>query len=338
MELTLPRIETLEETDTYGKFIVEPLDRGFGVTFGNSLRRVMLSSIEGAAITYVKIDGVLHEFSTVPGLKEDTSELLLNLKDLFVKVTADGPGRLEARTIRIARKGAGPVTGADVECPDGVEVVNPECYLAEISDESASLNMEMTVEVGTGYVLPDKQEHRAAQPIGVIPVGAAFTPVRRANYTVEATRVGFKTDYERLVLEIRTNGTIRPSKAISESAAILDRFFRLFMEFGGHGVYTDLQEIGGGDIAEGPTAPDARVEDLDFSVRTYNCLKKAGILTIPALVQTTEQDLMQIRNFGKKSLVEVREKLLSWGLALKGGSTVVTDDEETDVAESGEEE
>ena len=338
MELTMPRIETLEETGTYGKFIVEPLDRGYGVTLGNSLRRVMLSSIEGAAITFVKIDSVLHEFSTVPGLKEDTSELLLNLKELYVKVVREGNAKPEPRTIRISRKGEGPVTGADVECPDGVEVVNPEAYIATISDESATLNMELTVEVGTGYVLPDKQEHRASQPIGVIPVGAAFTPVRKANYTVEATRVGFKTDYERLTLEITTNGTIRPSEAISQSAAILDRFFRLFMDFAGHGLRDTEDALALPSATAGPEAPDARIEDLDFSVRTYNCLKKAGILTIPALVQTTEADLMQIRNFGKKSLVEVREKLAGWGLSLKGGSTVATDDIEGDVADSPEEE
>lgn len=333
MELTIPRIETLEESDTYGKYVVEPLDRGYGVTLGNSLRRVMLSSIEGAAVTYVKIDKVLHEFSTIPGVKEDTTELLLNLKELFVKVERDVAAQPEPKTIRISRKGEGRITGADVDCPEGVSVVNPDVYIATISDEDASLNMEMTVEVGKGYVLPDKQERRDAQPIGVIPVGAAFTPVRKVNYTVEATRVGFKVDYERLILEVTTNGTIRPSEAISESAAILSRYFRLFLEFAGTPVVAVDEPAAQLEEAGGPQAPDARIEELDFSVRTYNCLKKASILTIGELVQTTEAELMQIRNFGKKSLLEVRDKLAQWGLSLKGGSTVVADDEDSDAGD-----
>ena len=333
MDLTIPNIVTLEQTGTYGKFVVEPLDRGYGVTLGNSLRRVLLSSIEGAAITYVKIDKVLHEFSTIPGVKEDTTELLLNLKDLYVKVEPNGTGNADPHTIRINKKGEGRITGADVECPEDVEIVNPEVYLATISDEDASLAMEMTVEVGKGYVLPDKQERRSTQPIGVIPVGSAFTPVRKVNYTVEATRVGFKTDYERLTLEVTTNGTISPSKAISEAAAILNRYFRQFMDFGGVRLADEEGEPSLFAPMEGPQAPDARIEELDFSVRTYNCLKKANILTIGDLVQITENDLMQIRNFGKKSLVEVREKLGQLGLTLKGGTTVSTDDVEDDEGE-----
>lgn len=329
MELTIPRIETLEETGTYGKFIVEPLERGYGVTLGNSLRRVMLSSIEGAAITFVKIDKVLHEFSTIPGVKEDTTDLLLNLRNLYVRVIQNGSTKSnEPRTIRICRKGEGRVTGADVECPPDVEVVNPEVYIATISDEDATFSMEMTVEIGKGYVLPDKQERRTSQPIGVIPVGSAFTPVRKVNYTVEATRVGFKTDYERLILEVTTNGTMLPSQAISEAARILDKYFRYFMDFA-----STSSRIEDGDRhipdAHGTLqAPDARIEELDFSVRTYNCLKKAQILTIGDLVQFSESDLMQIRNFGKKSLMEVREKLAQFGLSLKGGSTVSTDEME----------
>lgn len=336
MELTIPKISTLEETETTGKFVVEPLERGYGVTLGNSLRRVMLSSIEGAAVTYVKIDKVLHEFSTIPGVKEDTTELLLNLKDLYVKMELNGTGpKPEPITIRINKHGEGRITGADVECPPDVQVVNPECYIATISDEDATLNMELTVELGKGYVLPDKQERRANQPIGVIPVGSAFTPVRKVNYTVEATRVGFKTDYERLVIDITTNGTIMPAQAMSQAAAILNRFFRQFVDFvGGNLLTADGPEAD--MIHTGPQAPDARIEELDFSVRTYNCLKKANILTIGELVQTTEADLMQIRNFGKKSLLEVRDKLSQLGLSLKGGTTVMTDDEDDAVDESDE--
>ncbi len=337
MEITIPTIHTLEETDTYGKFVVEPLERGYGVTLGNSLRRVLLSSIEGAAVTFVKIDKVLHEFSTIPGVKEDTTELLLNLKDLYVRVERNGTPKADPRTIRISKRGEGRITGADVDCPEDVRIVNPEVYLATISDEDASLDMEMTVELGKGYVLPDKQEHRANQPIGVIPVGSAFTPVRKVNYTVEATRVGFKTDYERLIMEVTTNGTVSPSQSISESANILGRFFKLFSEFaGGEGIAGDDRDLP--EFHPGPQAPDARIEELDFSVRTYNCLKKANILTIQDLVQYTEADLMQIRNFGKKSLMEVRDKLGQLGLSLKGGNTVSTDDEDEGDVDEGDDE
>jgi DNA-directed RNA polymerase subunit alpha len=334
MDFTLPNIQTLETTSTYGKFVVEPLERGYGVTLGNSLRRVLLSSIPGAAITYVKIDKVLHEFSTIPGVKEDTTELLLNLKDLFVKIHRNGSGKPEPKTIRIDVRGEGRVTGADVQCPEDLEVVNPDAYIATISDEDATLSMEMTVEVNKGYVLPERQERRSQMGIGVIPMGAAFTPVRKVNYTVEQTRRESKTDLERLVLEVWTNGTITPEAAISEAARILDEFFRLFVAFPrADGSVGLLEEAGEG--AEGDSAPNVRIEELDFSVRTYNCLKKANILTIPELVQITENELMQIRNFGRKSLTEVREKLAQLGLTLKGGSTVNIDEEESE-AEPGE--
>jgi DNA-directed RNA polymerase subunit alpha len=329
MELTLPNIQTLETATTYGKFVVEPLDRGYGVTLGNSLRRVLLSSIPGAAITYVKIDKVLHEFSTIPGVKEDTTELLLNLKDVYVKVYRNGNARNEPKTIRVDVKGEGRVTGADVQCPEDVEIVNPDAYIATISDEDATLSMEMTVEVNKGYVLPDRLERRSQMGIGVIPMGAAFTPVRKVNYTVEATRVQSNTNLERLVLEVWTNGTITPETAISEAASILDQYFRLFVGFQPRGI-----EDGSGHLplpsASGETAPNVRIEELDFSVRTYNCLKKANILTIPELVQFTENDLMQIRNFGKKSLTEVRDKLAQLNLTLKGGTTVNVDEDDGD--------
>lgn len=332
MELTLPTIQTLESDANYGKFIVEPLDRGYGVTLGNSLRRVLLASIPGAAITYVKIDKVLHEFSTIPGVKEDTTELLLNLKDLHVKVYRNGSGEVkhEPKTIRIDVKGEGRVTGADVQCPEDVEVVNPEAYIATISDDDATLSMEMTVETNKGYVLPDRLERRSQIGIGVIPMGAAFTPVRKVNFTVEATRVQSNINLERLILEVWTNGTVTPENAISEAARILMQYFTLFAGFQ-KGVAGLLLAPGAEDSAGvGGDVPNVRIEELDFSVRTYNCLKKANILTIPELVQYTEADLMQIRNFGRKSLTEVREKLAGLNLSLKGGSTVNLDEEDGD--------
>ena len=321
MEQVVPRIETLVHNDTFGKFAVEPLERGFGVTLGNALRRVMLSSIPGAAVTSVKIDGVLHEFSTIPGVKEDTTELLLNLKDLYVKVEmTNGADRHEPKTLWIDVKGAGEVTGADVRTPAGIEVVNPEVHIATISDESAGLSMELTVEIGKGYVLPDEQD-KVKAAIGVIPMGAAFTPVRRASYNVEPTRVGHRTDFERLVMEVWTNGTVEPSDSIGEASRILNQVIKLFADFQGGICFEDdieeLPEEGEPELR----APDARIEELDFSVRTYNCLKKASVLTVGELALQNEQILMSIRNFGRKSLNEVRDKLAQLGLALKSGDS-----------------
>ncbi len=315
MEQITPRIETIVENDTYGKFVMEPLEVGFGTTMGSSLRRILLSAITGAAITSVKIEGVLHEFSTIQGVKEDSTELLLNLKDLHVKILRDGPGRPEPKTIWIDVQGAGEVTGADVRTPADVEVVNPEVHIATLSDENGRLSVEMTVELGKGYVLPEAQE-RVKSTIGIIPMGSAFTPVTKANFIVEPTRVGQRTDYERLVLEVWTNGTLMPSDGVAEAARILDRLARLFVEFKGDGGFADYYEEDRGGDSE-LRAPDARIEELDFSVRTYNCLKKANILSIGELVQQSEVDLMNIRNFGRKSLTEVKEKLTQLGLNLK---------------------
>jgi DNA-directed RNA polymerase subunit alpha len=345
IETATPRIETLEQSNTYGKFVVEPLERGFGITLGNSLRRVLLSTIPGAAVTYVKIDGVLHEFSTIAGVKEDTTELILNLKDLYIKVHTNGAAangtKPEPSIIHLDVKGEGTITGADIQCPSDVEVVNPEVYLATLSDESAHLAMELTVDMGKGYVLPDKQD-KSKQTIGVIPIGASFTPVRKVSFNVEATRVGFKTDFERLTLEIWTNGTMHPAKALSEAATMLEQFFHRFVEFPSGFGATNLP----GNFVPGASgALDARIEELDFSVRTYNCLKKANVLTIGDLLQISEAELMQIRNFGKKSLTEVKEKLASLGLSVLGATDDdssyddddSTDDDETPAGRADEE-
>ncbi|MBI2842785.1 MAG: DNA-directed RNA polymerase subunit alpha [Armatimonadetes bacterium] len=340
MDTVTPRIETLEENDIYGKFVIEPLDRGFGTTMGNSLRRVMLSSIPGAAITSIKVDGVLHEFSTIPGVKEDTTELILNLREINVRMFHDGAARIEPKMIRIDVHGPGDVTGADIKTPPEVEVVNPEIHIATLDDETAHLKMEMTVEIGRGYVPPDKQE-RTKHTIGVIPVGALFTPVRKVSYMVEPTRVGHKTDYDRLVLEVWTNGSLSPSDAISDAAKILDKYLRLFFDFSNR-PRTGFIDFGGEGFMTGPQAPDARIEELDFSVRTYNCLKKANILTIGELVQYSETDLMNIRNFGRKSLNEVKEKLTMLGLSMRktkeGGPTIAPPGAEEEEEEQLEDE
>lgn len=311
----VPRIETVEQSGTYGKFVVEPLERGYATTLGNALRRVLLSSISGAAVTAIKVEKVLHEFSTIPGVKEDTTELILNVKELAVR--APGGGRPnEVITLTVDAQGPGVVTGADVRCPDDVEIANPEAYLATISEEGATLRMELYVQRGRGYVAPEKVTlpDTLAKTIGVIPIGAMFSPVRKVNYIVEATRVGFKTDLERLTLEVWTNGTIYPVHALQEAARILRDFIDMFVRMDAGSSLPPPQE----STLLPTNVPDVRVEELDFSVRTYNCLKRAGISSVRDLVHRTHHELMSIRNFGKRSLLEVREKLAQLGLTLRG--------------------
>ncbi|MGQ9488208.1 MAG: DNA-directed RNA polymerase subunit alpha [Armatimonadota bacterium] len=311
----VPRIEVAEQSGTYGKFVTEPLERGFATTLGNALRRVLLSSIPGAAVTAIKVEKVLHEFSTIPGIKEDTTELILNIKDLSVRVPGGGKPN-EVITLTVDARGPGVVTGADVRCPLDAEIVNPEAYLATISEEGTTLRMELYVQRGRGYVAPEKVTlpDALAKTIGVIPIGAMFSPVRKVNYIVESTRVGFKTDLERLILEIWTNGTIYPVHALQEAARILRDFMEMFVRMD---VSSSLPLPPEATLL--PTdVPDVRVEDLDFSVRTYNCLKRAGITSVRDLVHRTEHELLNIRNFGKKSLYEVREKLAQLNLTLRG--------------------
>jgi len=321
-ETVVPHIEVLERSDTFGKFVVEPLEPGYGDTLGNSLRRVLLSSVEGAAITTVRVEGVQHEFQTIPGLKEDATELFLNLKELAVKIHADdSDDELDnaPRMIRIEARGAGRITGADVLCPPDVEVVNPEAYIATISEETASLYAEMKVERGRGYVVPERSVNRT-EIIGEIQVAAAYGPVRKVNYTVDPTRVGNRNDYERLAIEVTTNGTIDPNDALTRAAQMLSEHFRRFVVFSGG--TERILPLPGGTVPPGGKADDVRIEELDFSVRTYNCLKKAAILTVGELTQISEVDLMNIRNFGKKSLTEVKERLAALGQALKDSEGV----------------
>ncbi len=328
----MPHISTLELTQDYGKFVLEPLERGYGQTIGNALRRVLLSSIQGAAVSAIRIDKVFHEFAPIPGVKEDTTQLIINLRDIAVKMdTTDGPPAEDA-TLRIDVKGPGRVTGADVVCPPGLKVVNPEAYIGELGDPKASLSIELYAGWGNGYVLPEKQEKYRGM-IGVIPVGAQYTPVKKVNYIVESTRVGMRTDYERLVLEVWTNGAIAPNDAISQASHILDKFFRMFFDLGEAGFDdTFMEDEVSPELAN---IPEMRIEELEFSQRTFNCLRRAGLLTLRALATATESDLTSIRGFGKKSLVEVRDKLKEHGLEMKppkGGyrAPIDFDDDEDD--------
>lgn len=321
-ETVVPSIQIEEENGNFGKFVVEPLEPGYGVTLGNSLRRVLLSSIEGAAVTSVRIEGVQHEFQTIPGLKEDATELFLNLKELAVRIDANDTDEEldnEPRQIRIDARGVGRITGADVICPSDVEIVNPEAYLGTISEETASLYIEMRVERGRGYVIPERSVNRT-EIIGEIPVPAAYGPVRKVNYTVDPTRVGNRNDYERLAIEVVTNGTIEPLVAVTRAAQMLQEHFHRFVEVSGAPIRPFMPASPAGGNGSG--VPDARIEELDFSVRTYNCLKKANVLTVGELTQISEVDLMNIRNFGRKSLTEVKEKLATLNLALKDSDGV----------------
>ncbi len=328
----MPHIQTLELTSEYGKFVLEPLERGYGQTIGNSLRRVLMSSIQGAAVSAIRVDKVSHEFAPIPGVKEDTTQLILNLKDLAVKLDTDDGPPTEDKTLRINVKGPGTVTGADVTGPDGVTVVNPEVYIATISDPKATLSMDLYVGWGTGYTLPEKQD-KYKGIIGVLPMGAQYTPVKKVNYTVEQTRVGMRTDFERMVLEVWTNGAVSPNDAVSQAAHILAKFFHLFFDLGQAGFDADFMEEE--TIPELSNIPEMRIEEMEFSQRTFNCLRRAGLLTLRALATATESDLTSIRGFGKKSLVEVRDKLKEHGLELKppkGGYRAIDllDDDEDD--------
>jgi DNA-directed RNA polymerase subunit alpha len=310
----MPQIQTLELTKDYAKFVLEPLERGYGQTIGNALRRVLLSSIQGAAIAAIKVEKVFHEFAPIPGAKEDTTEFLLNLKDLAIRWEFEGSPPDEA-TLRIDVKGPGRVTGADVHCPPGITIVNPECYLATISDAKASISAELYVGWSSGYVLPERQE-RYKGVIGVIPTGSQYTPVRKVNYIVEATRVGQRTDYERLIMEVWTNGAVPPNDAVTQAAIILDKYFQMFFELGAAGVDLDFEGLAD-DLPELSHIPETSIDDLDFSQRTLNCLRRAGLLNLRQLAAVNEADLTGIRGFGKKSLVEVRERLAENGIELK---------------------
>lgn len=310
IEIEKPKIEIVETSpdDRYGKFVVEPLERGFGLTLGNALRRVLLSSLPGAAITSVKIDGILHEFSTVPGVKEDVVEIILNLKELAIKMDDDEP-----KIMTINAQGAGEVKGSDIICDPSIEIVNPDHHIATLN-EDAKLYLEISVEKGRGYVTAERNKHED-QPIGVIPMDSMFSPIRRVNYHVEDTRVGQITDFDKLTLEIWTNGTIEPDEAASLGAKIMNEHLMLFIDLTEHVSEVEIMVEKEEDKKE--KVLEMTIEELDLSVRSYNCLKRAGINTVDELIQRTEEDMMKVRNLGKKSLEEVNQKLAALDLSLK---------------------
>jgi len=309
MELVSPKVERSEELRDYGKFTISPLERGFGVTLGNALRRVLLSSLEGAAITSIHVSDVMHEFSTIPGVREDVIQVMLNIKQLRFRLH-----NVDSATIHLEVKGQGTITGADIECPPEVEIVNPECYLFSISENDANVEMEMTVESGRGYIpANDRSDHLA---IGVLPVDAIFSPVRRVNWEVTSARVGHSTDFDRLTLDIWTDGTISPEKALIESSRILMRQLGIISGTSEEMLTKPIeiveveQPVVNRDVIETP------IEALDLGVRVFNSLKRTGITTVGdvmELLDKGESAMLSIRNFGEKSLSELVAKMVEKG-------------------------
>ena len=313
IDIERPKIEIAEISDDnrYGKFICEPLERGYGTTFGNSLRRMLLSSLEGAAVTSIRIDGVLHEFSTIPGVRDDVTNIVLNLKQLCLKMDGNEP-----KVIRIDAEGEKEVTAADIICDADIEVLNPDLHIATLN-EAGKLKIEMTVERGRGYVPADKNK-KPDDTIGIIPIDSIFSPVQRVNYTVQDTRVGNVTDYDKLILEVWTDGSMRPEEAVSKAAGILVMHLKLFQNMDGIPEEEEEEETTFPEEVEDTSSKvlDMTIEDLDLSVRSFNCLKRANINTVADLTAKTEDDMMKVRNLGRKSLEEVKKKLEDLGLSL----------------------
>jgi len=295
-------IEVRERRDNYAKFVIEPLERGFGITLGNALRRVLLSCIPGAAVTYMKIDGVLHEFSTIPGMAEDTIALMLNLKGLPVKLNSEEP-----KVLTLSVSGARDVTAGDIVPDADVEILDPSYRLCSLSSKDAKLTMEIGVEKGRGYVMADRQRN-VEHMIGLIPLDSIFSPIRKVNFTVDDTRVGQSVDFDRLTIEVETNGSITPDESLSQAAAIMQEQLDLFVSFNNRA--EPLPEAP-------PNEWDIPVETLNLSVRSFNCLKRAGISKVSELLDLTEDEIMKMRNFGKKSLDEIKQVLAERGLTLR---------------------
>ena len=307
IEMEKPRVECVEKSEDgkYARFEVEPLERGYGMTLGNSLRRVLLSSLPGAAATSVKIDGVLHEFSTIPGVKEDVTEIILNVKRIIAKIHADTPV-----VVTIDASGECEVYARDIKCPESVEIINGDLHIATLS-EGAKLVMEITMQKGRGYVTSEKNKENMQNVIGVIPVDSVYSPIDKVNYEVTNTRVGQVTDYDKLTIEIFADGTIAPEEALSLSAKILNDHMNLFIDLAegvkGKDIMVEKEDNKKNKVLE------LTIEELDLSVRSFNCLKRAGINTVEDLVSKSEGEMMRVRNLGKKSLEEVVSKLDSLG-------------------------
>ncbi|MEL3955793.1 DNA-directed RNA polymerase subunit alpha [Caldifermentibacillus hisashii] len=310
IEIEKPIIETVEISDDakYGKFVVEPLERGYGTTLGNSLRRILLSSLPGAAVTSIQIDGVLHEFSTIEGVVEDVTTIILNLKKLALKIYSD-----EEKTLEIDMSGAGVVTAADINHDSDVEILNPDLYIAELA-ANGKLRMRLTAKNGRGYTVADDNK-REDQPIGVIPIDSIYTPVSKVSYFVENTRIGQSADYDKLTLEVWTDGSIGPKEAISLAAKIMMEHLNIFVDLTDEAQHAEIMVEKEEDQKE--KVLEMTIEELDLSVRSYNCLKRAGINTVQELANKTEEDMMKVRNLGRKSLEEVKAKLDELGLSLR---------------------
>jgi DNA-directed RNA polymerase subunit alpha len=306
-----PRIEIVEaKGSTYGRFVVDQLERGFGTTLGNSLRRVLLSSLPGAAVTNIKVDGVLHEFSHIPGVKEDITGIILNLKNLAIKNMSENP---DDKTAYIEKTGDGVLLAKDIKFDADIEVMNPDLHIATLDGANAKLAIELTIKKGHGYVGADKNKS-TDQPIGVIPIDSIYTPVSKVNFSVESTRIGNITDYDRLTIEVWTNGTLTPKEALCLGSKILTEHFNLFVDLSDNARNADImieKEEGMKD-----KLMEMSIEEMDLSVRSYNCLKRAGINSVEDLANKTEEDMMKVRNLGRKSLEEVLNKMADLGLAL----------------------
>ena len=312
IEIERPRIETEEISNdsTYGRFVVEPLERGFGTTLGNSLRRVLLSSLPGVAVKSIKIDGVVHEFSTIPGVKEDVTEIVLNIKGLIAKLHCDGP-----KTVEITAEGPCVVTADSIKCDSEVEILNPELHIATLG-EGAKLYMEITLDKGRGYVSGDRNKQNMPQGvIGELAVDSIYTPVLKVNFNVEPTRVGQSIDFDKLTLEVWTNGVITAQEAVSLAAKILTDHLTLFVDLSDKGQSTDTMVVS--DDKSQSKVLEMTIEELDLSVRSFNCLKRAGINTVKDLLSKSEEDMMKVRNLGRKSLEEVIWKMASLGFNLR---------------------
>jgi len=312
IEIEKPRIETEELTEDgkHGRFVVEPLERGFGNTLGNSLRRVLLSSLEGCAVSQIKIEGVLHEFSSIPGVKEDVTEIVLNMKSVVAKLYETSP-----KVVEISAQGPCVVTAGDIKCDSEVEILNPEQHIATLG-EDAKLNMEITIDKGRGYIPAERNKLISGNNvIGVLPIDSIYTPVLKVNYTVDNTRVGQITDYDKLTLDVWTNGVINAQEAVSLAAKVLTEHLNLFVNLSDKAssaeVMVEKDDKGKEKILE------MTIEDLDLSVRSFNCLKRAGINTVEDLINKSEEDMMKVRNLGRKSLEEVIQKLNSLGFSLQ---------------------